>query len=75
MGLFSLNYVYMLQGNITKQLWECLGEHICRYLHLEQISSFKWGRATALHTSKVLAEETTYLVLKMCVVTITSMFV
>ena len=51
--LFSLSFVCMLKGNITKQLWKYWGEYICRYLYFKQISSFMWGRATALHASKV----------------------
>ena len=51
--IFFPNYVYKLSVNIAKQLLKHLGEHICTYLYLKQISSFVWGCTTALHVSKL----------------------
>ena len=51
--LFSPNYFCMLKRNVTKWLCKYLGEHICWYLYLKQISSFMRVHATALHSSKV----------------------
>ena len=48
--LYSLNYVFMLKGSITKKLsnsWFNTFVGIC----IKKIASFIWGHATALHAS------------------------